>query len=72
MDETPLEVAQRHVAEAEARVAVQTTRVKDLAHRGLDTGQAQALLVLFEQTLRFMREDLVEEQERAAGSSLPT
>ena len=68
MNETPLEVAQRRVAEAEACVATQTARVADLARRGLDTAQAKATLAIFETTLRFMREDLIREQKRAAGN----
>jgi hypothetical protein len=65
MDETPLERARRRVAEEEALVAAQAARVADLARRGLDTAQAQAVLYAFEQTLRFMREDLACAQEQA-------
>lgn len=62
MDETPLEVAQQRVAEAEARVAEQTARIEDLTRRGHDTKQAKATLAVFETTLRFMREDLARVQ----------
>jgi DNA-binding phage protein len=67
-NETPLEVAQRRVAEAQAHVNAQIARVADLARRGLDTTQAKATFAVFETTLRIMREDLAREQERAAGN----
>jgi hypothetical protein len=67
-NETPLEVAQRRVAEAEAHVSAQVDRIAELTRRGLDTTQAKATLAVFEMTLRLMREDLVREQQRAAGN----
>ena len=57
-NETPLEVAQRRVAEAEARVNEQAARVADAARWGHDTTQAKAVLDVFEGTLRILREDL--------------
>jgi hypothetical protein len=68
MDELLLEVAQQRVAEAWTQVADQAGCVADLARQGLDTTRAKAVLAIFEQTLRFMREDLAREQERAAGN----
>jgi hypothetical protein len=67
-NETPLEVAQRRVAEAEAHVSAQVDRIAELTRQGLDTTQAKATLAVFEMTLRLMREDLVREQQRAAGN----
>ena len=67
MDESRLEEAQQHVVEAEERVKVQTARVADLARRGQDQTQARVTLAVFEETLRLMREDLIREQQRAAG-----
>lgn len=63
--ETPLEMAQRHVVEAEARVEHQRDVVADLAGKGLDTRQAEAILAVFENTLRLMREDLAYAQQKA-------
>jgi hypothetical protein len=71
MDETPLDVAQRRVADghdAETHVNAQAARVEDLARRGLDKAQAKAVLAVFETTLRIMREDLTREQERVADN----
>jgi hypothetical protein len=61
--ETPLELAQRRVCEAEARVASQRERIAELAREGRegrDTTQANAILGSFETTLRFMRQDLAD------------
>jgi ABC-type ATPase involved in cell division len=69
MDELLLAVAQRRVAEAEARVTAQALLVADAARWGLDTAQAKATLAVFEQTLRFMREDLARLQ--AADAARP-
>jgi hypothetical protein len=68
MEETPLERAQRRVAEEQALAKAQADRVADLARRGLDTAQAEAVLAGIEQTLRFLHEDIAREQERAAGN----
>jgi hypothetical protein len=57
-NETPLEMAQRRVAEAQARVTAQADRVAEFIRQGRDTARAKAILVVFETTLRFMREDL--------------
>lgn len=62
--EMPLEMAQRHVIEAEARVASQRARVAELASEGHDTTQAEAILATFEATLRFMRQDLADRQKQ--------
>jgi outer membrane lipoprotein-sorting protein len=56
--ESPLEVARRRVAEAEARVKDQAARVEQAARRGQNTMQAKAVLDVFEGTLRILREDL--------------
>ncbi|WP_157272019.1 hypothetical protein [Azohydromonas aeria] len=63
-NETPLEVAQRRVAEAEARVKEQAARVANAARWGHDTTQAMATLNVFETTLRLMREDLTRLEHR--------
>lgn len=70
-NETPLEKAKRRVAEAEARVKEQTTRVEQSARWGQDTTQAKATLAVFEGTLRLLQEDLAR-LEKAADSSPPT
>lgn len=64
--ETLLEMAQRHVAESEARVAHQTALVADLVQQGHNTAQAQALLASFKGTLCIMCEVLARQQEREA------
>lgn len=64
--ETPLEIAQRRVVEAEARVEHQAARVADLRRRGLDTKQAEVILATFVETLRLMREDLAYQQWKAS------
>jgi hypothetical protein len=56
--ETPLELAQRRVRDAEALVERQMERIAELAREKRDTSQAQAILATFETTLRFMRQDL--------------
>ena len=58
--ETPLELAQRRVRDAEALVEKQKERIAELAHQQRDTSQAQAILATFETTLRFMRQDLAD------------
>jgi hypothetical protein len=63
--ETPLELAQRRVREAEVQVARQRERIAELAHEGRDTTQAEAILGTFETTLRFMRQDLANCQKRS-------
>ena len=55
---TPLEIAQRDVAKAEARVAHQVARVAQLKVEGRDTAQAEAELDTHKALLRFLREDL--------------
>lgn len=49
--ETELEMAERHVREAEAHVARQEETVQQLRRDGHDTKQAEALLTTFEATL---------------------
>jgi hypothetical protein len=50
--ETPLEVLQQHIVETKARIARQEALVAEV------TGQTEALLRTFKETLRFLREDL--------------
>ncbi|WP_336492837.1 hypothetical protein, partial [Methylobacterium nigriterrae] len=57
-DETPLNVATRHVVEGEARVARQIALVARLRKQGHDTAVAEDLLAGFEATLADMREHL--------------
>ncbi len=66
-EESPLELAKRRMVEAEERVKAQAARVAETARRGGDTTQDKATLAVFQTTLRFMLEDLIREQERAAG-----
>ena len=51
-EETPLDVLQRHIVETKARIARQEALVAEM------TGQPEALLRTFRETLRFMQEDL--------------
>lgn len=53
--ESLLELAQRHVADAEVRVMRQKALVAHLAQLGLDTEQAEKLLDTFERVLDSMR-----------------
>lgn len=55
---TSLELAQRDVAKAEARVAYQMARVAQLKAEGRDTAQAEAELDTRKALLRFLQEDL--------------
>ena len=54
----PLEIAQRDIAKAEARVALQMARVAELKAEGRDTTQAEAVLESHKALLRFLLEDL--------------
>lgn len=63
--ETSLEKAQRYVVEAETRVERQRELVAELEHEGRDATQARAILHTFEDTLRFMCEDLADLLKRA-------
>jgi hypothetical protein len=55
-DETNLEQAIRHVAEAEERYARHLALVERMAASGEDTADAESLLTRFEQTLDLMRQ----------------
>jgi hypothetical protein len=55
---TPLEIAQRDVAKAEARVARQAASVAELKAEGRDTTNAEAILEGHKALLRFLQEDL--------------
>jgi hypothetical protein len=57
-------MAQRHVAEGEARVAQQTARIAELARDGHNTAQARAVLATLKDTLGIMCEVLARERER--------
>jgi hypothetical protein len=57
-----LEMARRHVADAEKRVMRQTALVAELTRQGRDTGQAETMLVLFSDTLDAMRQHLAVEE----------
>jgi len=66
--ETFLELARRHVREAEQRVAEQTQRIAELSLDGHETTTAEGLLAVFEQSLSVMREHLAK-QERVHGGA---
>ena len=68
--EKPLEMARRHVAEAEARVARQRELVAELERQGRDATQVQAVLDLFEDTLRLMHEGLADRLKEAGQPHL--
>ena len=63
--ETPLEMAQRHVTEGEARVARQPNLIAELDAKGFDTARAFELLALLKEALDLMYQDLACQQERA-------
>lgn len=67
--ETPLDLAQRHVAAGEERVARQQALIAALVQQGCDTVDAQALLATMEDALQILRERLDLEQKREAGRS---
>jgi hypothetical protein len=67
-EETLLERAQRHVIEAEARVAHQMTVVAELARDGHDTTAAELLLSTMKETLLLMRSHLADEQAANNGN----
>jgi hypothetical protein len=46
-DETPLEMAERHVHEGKRRIASQQRVIEALLSQGLPTDQAQVLLIQF-------------------------
>ncbi|WP_132250479.1 hypothetical protein [Methylobacterium segetis] len=56
LNETPLEMARRHVVEGEARCARQAALVDRLRAHGHDTAVAEDLLAELEATLVDMRE----------------
>jgi hypothetical protein len=62
--ETPLEMAQRHVAEGEALVKRQTVLIAGLEAKGFDTERAMDLLASMKDTLCLMYADLAHQQER--------
>jgi len=55
---TPLEQARGRVREAEERVAVQREVLRELTRTGLETHDAEELLLIFERSLQVMREHL--------------
>ena len=63
--EPPLQMAQRHVEEGEARVARQAALVAELAQRGLETAQAESLLATMKEALGLAYDGLARERERA-------
>lgn len=54
LEEAHLFQARRHVASAQARIAIQATLVAKLAALGLDTARAEATLGIMQETLRVM------------------
>ena len=58
MSETTLEMAKRHVEQAERAVEDQRARIARLDQDGHDTTMARAVLETFETTLRVARSDL--------------
>jgi hypothetical protein len=66
VDETPLEMAIRHIVEGEERYARQVALVACREQEGRDITEAERLLINFEQVLSLMREHrnrLLEEQK---------
>jgi hypothetical protein len=67
-DETPLEMAQRHVREGDAHVASQRRILAELRRDGHPTEMAQTLLAEFESSAAEHREGLARMlEERRAG-----
>jgi hypothetical protein len=58
MQETELEMAERHVREGAAHVARQKELLEQLRRDGHDDTQAEELLTVFEATLQEHRDDL--------------
>ncbi len=69
--ETDVEMARRHVAEAEKRLYRQQALVGTLAGRGLDTEVAAQTLAAFELALQAMREHLALEERLERPSTQP-
>ncbi|WP_028998994.1 hypothetical protein [Azohydromonas australica] len=67
--ETLLAMAQRHVAESEARVAHQTARVAELTRDGRNTAGAEVELATLKKTLHLMCDVLTRERQREAKVS---
>jgi hypothetical protein len=65
--ETPLEMARRHVVEGEARVASQSALVTGLVQKGHDTTAAELLLSTMSESLLLMRAHLADEQGASNG-----
>ena len=64
--ESPIEMARRHVAEADQRVARQKALLDELlrdGHAGRGIAQARSVLEVLEQSLRLAREHLRLERE---------
>lgn len=64
--ESSLERVQQHIAEAEKQVAQQKSHIAELASRGQDIQKDEDILSIFENTLRFLREDLEMLKARSA------
>jgi hypothetical protein len=67
--ETDVEMARRHVAEAQRRLHRQRVLVTSLAELGHDTEVATQTLAAFEATLQIMREHLALEEWLAPSSA---
>lgn len=67
--ETPLEMAKRHVREAEERIVRLTIRVIDMRARGYDTEQAERLLHNFHDLLELAHQHLKREEAVAANAT---
>jgi hypothetical protein len=63
--ETPLEMAQRHVTEGEARVSRQKDLIARFEARGLDTAGALDVLASMQDALSLMYQSLAHQWERA-------
>ena len=63
-NETTIDQARRHVAEAERVVAEQVERVRRMHSHGQDATEAERLLATFEHILATMRDHLQYEENR--------
>jgi hypothetical protein len=72
--ESPLEMAQRHVVEAEQRIARQQALLETLkrdGHSGRIIAEAQTVAATLEESLRLAKQHLEMEQQHYGGSKKP-
>lgn len=58
MDETPLQMAKRHIAEQQALIENQRELIRRMEYAGQPTGIAQDMIRTMERTLQLYQQDL--------------